>query len=226
MILEQLQGYSYMPIFKINTTWSVVVWICSCGIMDGDCKVIPPPTSQRWRSGAPNSLPHPHCFRVNCTCLFWLPCSFKRHFICSASSWKPQLYIWFCPLPFPAYPVSKFRILCLKISWNVLSIPIHALVLLLYSLTWSPFFSNHFHSLILSFQSIGFMSYYYLFLEKEMATHSSILAWRIPWTEEPGGLQSKGSQRVGHKWAINNTQEETEVWWLLNGRYSLPPKFP
>ena len=35
-------------------------------------------------------------------------------------------------------------------------------------------------------------------LEKDMATHSSILAWRIPWTEEPGGLQSKGSQRVGH----------------------------
>ena len=35
-------------------------------------------------------------------------------------------------------------------------------------------------------------------LEKEMATHSSILAWRILWTEEPGGLQSTGSQRVGH----------------------------
>ena len=35
-------------------------------------------------------------------------------------------------------------------------------------------------------------------LEKEMATHSSILAWRIPWIEEPGGLQSMGSQRVGH----------------------------
>ena len=35
-------------------------------------------------------------------------------------------------------------------------------------------------------------------LEKEMATHSSILAWRIPWVEEPGGLQSTGSQRVGH----------------------------
>ena len=33
-------------------------------------------------------------------------------------------------------------------------------------------------------------------LEKEMATHSSILVWRIPWMEEPGGLQSKGSQRV------------------------------
>ena len=35
-------------------------------------------------------------------------------------------------------------------------------------------------------------------LEKEMATHSSILSWRTPWTEEPGGLQSTGSQRVGH----------------------------
>ena len=35
-------------------------------------------------------------------------------------------------------------------------------------------------------------------LEKSMATHSSILAWRIPQTEEPGGLQSMGSQRVGH----------------------------
>ena len=34
-------------------------------------------------------------------------------------------------------------------------------------------------------------------LEKEMATHSSILAWKIPWTEEPGGQQSMGSQRVG-----------------------------
>ena len=35
-------------------------------------------------------------------------------------------------------------------------------------------------------------------LEKEMATHSSILAWEIPWTEEPGGLQSMGSQEVKH----------------------------
>ena len=40
--------------------------------------------------------------------------------------------------------------------------------------------------------------------EKEIATHSSILAWRIPWTEEPGGLQSMGSQRVGHS-SVSNT---------------------
>ena len=37
--------------------------------------------------------------------------------------------------------------------------------------------------------------------EKETASHSSILAWEIPWTEEPGGLQSMGSQRMGHDWA-------------------------
>ena len=40
-------------------------------------------------------------------------------------------------------------------------------------------------------------------LENGMATHSSILAWRIAWTEEPGGLESLGSQRVGHDWATN-----------------------
>ena len=39
---------------------------------------------------------------------------------------------------------------------------------------------------------------YISLLEKEMATHSSTLAWKIPWTEEPGRLQSMGSQRVGH----------------------------
>ena len=38
-------------------------------------------------------------------------------------------------------------------------------------------------------------------LEKGMATHSSILAWKTPWSEEPGGLQSMGSQKVGHNWA-------------------------
>ena len=40
-------------------------------------------------------------------------------------------------------------------------------------------------------------------LGKEMATNSRILAWRIPWTEEPGGLLSMGSQRVGHDWVTN-----------------------
>ena len=56
-----------------------------------------------------------------------------------------------------------------------------------------------------------------LLLEKEMATHSNILAWRIPWTEEPGGLQSLGSQRVRHDWATN-TITSTEIYlqkWVV-----------
>ena len=43
-------------------------------------------------------------------------------------------------------------------------------------------------------------------LKEGMASHSSILAWRIPWTEEPGWLQSMGLQRVGHDWACTCTQ--------------------
>ena len=45
-------------------------------------------------------------------------------------------------------------------------------------------------------------------LEKEMATHSSILAWRIPWTEERGGLQSMELQRVGLEWATKQPEGE------------------
>ena len=48
-------------------------------------------------------------------------------------------------------------------------------------------------------------------LEKEMATHFSILAWRIPWTEEPGGLQSMGSQRVGHDCAASTFNGRKEL---------------
>ena len=44
-----------------------------------------------------------------------------------------------------------------------------------------------------------------------MATHSSILAWEIPWTEGPGGLQSKGLQRVGHNWTHTHTHTHTHT---------------
>ena len=54
-----------------------------------------------------------------------------------------------------------------------------------------------------------------------MATHSSILAWRIPWTEEPGGLQSVGSQRVRHDLVTNThmcarTHTHTQSYMTLN----------
>ena len=48
-------------------------------------------------------------------------------------------------------------------------------------------------------------------LEKGMATCSSILAWRIPWIEEPGGLQSMGSQRVGHN-RVTNTHNNVYIY--------------
>ena len=47
-------------------------------------------------------------------------------------------------------------------------------------------------------------------LEEGMATHSGILAWRIPWTEEFGGLQSMGSQRAGHNWETNTWVKHTQ----------------
>ena len=62
-------------------------------------------------------------------------------------------------------------------------------------------------------------------LEKEMATHSSTLAWRIPWTKDPGRLQSMGSQRVRHNWATSlsffrSYRDYTEKW-ELSGQWAL-----
>ena len=60
-----------------------------------------------------------------------------------------------------------------------------------------------------NYQQLSPLNLFFLFLlifiyvEKEMATHSSILAWRIPWMEDSSGLWSMGSQRVGHDWATN-----------------------
>jgi len=61
----------------------------------------------------------------------------------------------------------------------------------------------------------------YASLEKEMATHSSVLAWRIPGTGEPGGLLSMGSHRVGHDWsdlaaAAGDSKPNNEDGW--NGK--------
>ena len=63
-------------------------------------------------------------------------------------------------------------------------------------------------------------------LEKGTATHTSILAWRIPQTEKPGGLQSMGLQRVGHDWwlTLSHSQPSQGIsQWLLPSLYTLPP---
>ena len=57
-------------------------------------------------------------------------------------------------------------------------------------------------------------------LEKRMATHSSILVRRISWTEEPGGLQSMGSQRVGHHWMTNTW---ADMWGSPDPCFMFPP---
>ena len=59
-------------------------------------------------------------------------------------------------------------------------------------------------------------------LEKEMATHSSVLAWRIPWTEEPGGLQSMGSQRVRQTLSQACIQKKKLFLFSLKGLHSKP----
>ena len=67
-------------------------------------------------------------------------------------------------------------------------------------------------------------------LEKEMATHTSVLAWKIPWTEEPGGLQSIGSQRVGRDWSalahIGNIKQGGEFryhpWKMKSWKWRKP----
>ena len=61
-------------------------------------------------------------------------------------------------------------------------------------------------------------------LEREMATYSSVLAWEIPWTEDPGGLQSTGSQRVGPN-RVTNTFTFIHHWglpWWLSSKKNLP----
>ena len=56
-------------------------------------------------------------------------------------------------------------------------------------------------------------------LEQEMTTHSSVLTWRIPWMEKPGGLQSMGLQRVGHNWA-SNTRTQTLIIFCVYSKHS------
>ena len=65
-------------------------------------------------------------------------------------------------------------------------------------------------------QSLGWED----FLEKEMATHSSILAWEIPWTEEPGGLQSMGLQNESDTtWQLNNMNINTIYWVFVDCKW-------
>ena len=69
-------------------------------------------------------------------------------------------------------------------------------------LSEAPHFDLWYYLCLVSCKACSFIGIY-LSLEKAMAPHSSTLAWKIPWMEEPGRLQSMGSQRVGHDWATS-----------------------
>ena len=71
----------------------------------------------------------------------------------------------------------------------------------------------HFLSFIKHTKNLLCISSVWCLMEKEMATHSSILAWRIPGKEKPGGLPSMGSHRVGHEWS-NLAAAAAAVWCL------------
>ena len=88
-------------------------------------------------------------------------------------------------------------VLCRQTTWDVTKY--EKLPVQLVHRFFSPFFLS-----FLSFSPLIYDNLLVIWVtEKAMAPHSSTLAWRIPWTEEPGGLQSMGSRRVGHAWATS-----------------------
>ena len=80
---------------------------------------------------------------------------------------------------------------------NVFLDPLSATITSMFSHLWASLMAQN---IILIFFLLSIYHHLKLSLEKGVTIHSSMLAWRIPWTEEPGGLQSIGSQRVGHDW--------------------------
>ena len=89
------------------------------------------------------------------------------------------LFFWACFLVLGYFVLFYFVLFCLKYNWPI-------------TICWTFVVAQ-----MVKIQSLDWEDP----LEEEMATHSSILAWKIPWTVEPGWLQSMGSQRVRHNWA-------------------------
>ena len=104
--------------------------------------------------------------------------------------------------------------LTLSVELSLLKFEAH---LFYWTILWKRIYRRSLHNLLST----------YIILEKEMATCSSILTWEIPWTEEPGGLQSMGLQRVQHDSAItyiNYRFQETVSLWLLHRSLDFFPK--
>ena len=142
----------------------------------------------------------------------------------------PGVYPNWCPLSWWCYPIILSSVISfspcpvfprIRIFSNELALRIRWPKYWSFSFSISP--SSEYSGLI-SFRidcfarSLGSLKKHWTWsLEKEMATHSSILTWIIPWTEEPGGLQFIGSQRVRHEWATN-----TFTFWSPETRFQFP----
>ena len=126
---------------------------------------------------------------------------------------QQMLAIWFLvPLPFlnPACTFgSSWLTYCWSLAWRILSITLLVCEM-------SP---SHDHRTRLSNFTFPF---HFHALGKELATHSSILAWRIPGTGEPGGLLSMGSHRVGHDWSDLAAAAPAAVWAVRHLAFDNP----
>ena len=139
------------------------------------------------------SLVHPdHC------CSLHSPSTFLSQSFCTCYSLSLPCSSLFrltppfiqAPAPMPPLQIGCFCSPCLK-QHPLIPFASYSAFLILETLSW-PHITEYF-----IWGRLG------EWLEKAMAPHSSTLAWKIPWTEEPGGLQSMGSLRVGHNWATS-----------------------
>ena len=131
-------------------------------------------------------------FHSNCTPLPFIKFSLSDHIIII---FEPTLTCW--ALYFTIIFLSIYQIQqgLTKISSGLTSINIPSISLFLLHVRLSYFMTV--------FYFLFFWPYLMAVKEKAMAPHSSTLAWKIPWVEEPGGLQSMGSLRVGHDWTTS-----------------------
>ena len=112
--------------------------------------------------------------------------------------WIFSMTITDISFPFILWNIYLIQILC---SWWTLVTFLKGLSSLQVNFENSVLVNIRRTSLIPLFLHEHFLDIYGLLMEKEMATHSSVLAWRIPGTGDPGGLPSMGSHRVGHDWS-------------------------
>jgi len=126
------------------------------------------------------------------------------------SKYPSRAQLWASQVPHGRAPLIRTKQWNVNISMFLCCISLKTLGFLHATVSWLCFYQRFSLSLVLS-------SSMYLNLEKEMATHSSILAWRISWTEEPGGLQSLAFQELDTTQQLDHVPEP--ALWLQRTQY-------